>query len=285
MGEPPERFSFDHQAGAFERRTGVPQEAARRTARDLVEALLPSPTDLLLDMGAGSGELGCFLAVSAPNYVGVDLSLPMLRAFQGKHSHTPFPLVQADADCPWPLRDGSVRAVLFSRSAHLMDLPHLLRELRRVAHPDGAWVVTGRVERDPMSMRSRLREQMLTLLAERLPDSRGVARRGAGPSAGRGRRRAQELEAALVETGAEVESPRVGGRWFVEDSLAGVLEDWRSKSGLAGRDVDAAVKHEVLSALEAWGEARFGTLAGDAETCERRFEWTPIRLPLPLSPY
>jgi len=283
-----ESFSFDDQAGAFERRAGIPPEAAISAARDLADALLPTGTDVLLDIGAGSGELGRHLAQAAPRYLGFDLSFPMLAEFQSKRSRLPFPLVQADADAHWPVRGGSVRAVLFSRSAHLMNLTHQLRELWRVAHPGGAWVIIGRVERDAMSMRSQLRDQMLALLDEHAPRPRRAAatieRSGAGDGRGRARGMKRRLERALVELGAQVEAARVAGRWVVEDSLTGILDDWRSKSGLGGRDLDSGIKSEVLRALETWGAARFGTLSGSKETCERRFEWTPIRLPLPLPP-
>ena len=46
-----------------------------------LEASGPSPRPRLLDLGAGSGSIGRAFVVAGDDYVGVDLSLGMLRQF------------------------------------------------------------------------------------------------------------------------------------------------------------------------------------------------------------
>ena len=101
--------SFDPQALEFDRRAGIPGAAVSAVARSLLEITRLDPLDLFLELGAGTGEIGAALAAAGVRYAGLDLSLGMLRVFQGRRA--PGLLVQADADRPWPIRAGAVRAV------------------------------------------------------------------------------------------------------------------------------------------------------------------------------
>lgn len=289
---------FEGQADGFDRRAGLPAEAAARVARAVAEAArafleqrsdAPGSPGLLLEIGAGTGVIGADLAGLVPRYLGMDLSGAMLRRFRGKLSEGGpnqggagrVLLVRADADAGWPLPSGrSVRrgpggedgrtirvgALFLSRAAHLLAPEHLMAEILRVADPRGAVLVLGGVHREPGTLRSRLRRQMWRLLADR-----GVE--------GRSRDRSHELLASRVEAeGGRGATPRTAATWERTERPAEALAAWRSKPGLAGRKVPPALQQEVLDRLEAWARAEWGDLRRP-HTSTERYELTVLRLP------
>src|SRR5947209_5451722 len=70
-GSKPERF--DAQARSFDARAGLPADAARAVARAVLDLAALGPDDLLVELGAGTGQIGRELAESV-RYVGVDRS-------------------------------------------------------------------------------------------------------------------------------------------------------------------------------------------------------------------
>lgn len=257
------RFDFDGQAADFDRRAGLPSGAVERIAGAVVLLAELGPRDLLLELGAGTGEIGVRLAAQVPRYVGIDRSWPMLDAFRLRRPAGY--LVQADADRSWPLRDGRVRAFFLSRSAHLMRREHLVAEALRVAHHGGAVLILGHVRRERDSVRAALRREMRRLLAEH-----GIE----GRSGSRSRRR---LAAALVERGGRVLEPRRAASWPVLEVAAESLAAWRAKPGLAGRPLAPEIRDRVLRRLEAWARERYG----DVETARpstEHYELEAVRL-------
>ena len=272
-------FSFDGQARGFDRRAGLPPAAAEAVARTVVElaaAASPAAGGLLLDLGAGTGEIGVQLARDSDAagdrlaYLGIDLSLAMLAAFRGKlpggaDAARRAALAAADADRPWPLRAGRVRAIFLSRAAHLLDPERLLAEASRAAHPAGALLILGRVRREPESLRATLRREMRRLLAER-----GIA----GRSGEEARRRLLTL---ATERGLRPLPPQEAASWEVAERAADSLAAWRATPGLAGTAVAPEVRRDVLDSLAAWAEERYGGLDAVREATER-YELTGVRL-------
>lgn len=261
-------FSFDLQADSFAERAGLePREAAAVAAA--VSGIVAGAAGVLLEVGAGSGEIGAWLA-AAPDrpYLGLDLSLPMLLRFSARLPACH--LIQADGGAGWPLPTGRVGAVFLSRAAHLLDSDRLAAEVRRTAHPRGAWLLLGRVRREPGSVRAALRREMRRLLA-----AAGVAGRS-------GEEAHDRLLAALAAGGALPLPPRVVTSWPVAERPAAALAAWRGKPGLAGVALSAALKEEVLVQLEAWARRRWANLDAAHETTER-YELSGARLP-PRSP-
>src|SRR5262245_26686959 len=127
-------FGFDDQADDFTERAGLPADAAASVARTIRELVEPRRSDVILDVGAGTGEIGSELSKLAVRYVGVDVSRPMLSTFRSRATGR-LMLIHADADRDWPLRSRTVRAILCSRSAHLLAAEHLVAESARVACP------------------------------------------------------------------------------------------------------------------------------------------------------
>lgn len=110
--------------------------AWRHATRD---ALALKPTDLVLDLGAGTGVSTEELARSGARCVGVDISQGMLRAGKQKRPHTD--LLAGDA-LALPFPDGTFDAVTISFALrNVQDTAAALTEMARVTKPGGRLVV------------------------------------------------------------------------------------------------------------------------------------------------
>lgn len=263
---------FDAQAERFDRRAGLPPEAVAAVAREVAAMAAPVAGGVLLEVGAGTGEIGAPLAAeSGMPYVGLDLSLPMLERFRARqrapaHRGRRGLIVQADADRPWPLRGGQARIVFLSRAVHLLDLDRLVAEAGAAAHPRGCALVMGRVRRDGASVHGELRRRMRALLAGRGIDGRS------------GELAQRRLLEALARQGARPRPSHAAATWTVEERPARILAAWRDKPGLAGAALASEVQSEVLVELEDWARARFGDLSAPRPARES-YELVAIDLP------
>jgi len=262
-----EPFRFDDQSSGFDRRAGIPAPARAKIAGAIRELCHVAKRDLVVEIGAGTGEIGCDLARERCIYVGLDVAHPMLEVFRRKlafSSHSAL-LVQADASTVWPVTSGSARLIFLSRAAHLFEPSHLRREASRIKHPGDAWLVLGQVRRSPESLRARMRAAMRGLLRE------------AGIEGRSGERAKEALVEEVVHFGGENLGAREVASWEVPESPAASLSAWREKSGLAGRSITPRVKREVLDRLEAWARTEFSDLRLVQPSIER-YEITPVRL-------
>jgi ubiquinone/menaquinone biosynthesis C-methylase UbiE len=85
--QPPRRHAvgrFDRQAERFDRRAGLAPGVAREVAMALVRTVSLRADDVVLEIGAGTGAIGCELLQLGPRYVGLDLSHRMLDVFRRK---------------------------------------------------------------------------------------------------------------------------------------------------------------------------------------------------------
>ena len=261
----PPSFPFDQQAGRFDRESGLPA-AAKPVAKALLEWDRHG-TGLLLEIGIGTGEIGVELA-AITDYLGVDLSLPMLEQARARFRQAGLPLrlAQADGNRTWPVRDASVGLVFLSRAAHLLSPAHLVGEVLRSAHPAGIILVLGRIRRQEDSLRNELRREMRRLLA------------ASGISGRRGEEATRQLNAALAAHGGTALPSRIAATWPVREKPAAALAAWRGKPGLAGVALDETAKHQILDRLECWALERYGNLEAGHDT-EESYELTAIRLP------
>jgi len=264
--------SFDRQAADFDLRAGLPAGAARRIAAALAE-LVPDGRGAVLDLGAGTGQIGEHLARGRSRYLGIDVSLPMLAIFRRKLGRrkvgavTGGALVQADAGVRWPIANGRAGLVFLSRAAHLLPPDVLVDEALRVARPEGAVVVFGGVRSRPESLRAELRREMRRLLAE------------LGGVEGRNAQKMQRgLAAALAERGGEVLPVRTAASWAVVERARDALAAWRAKSGLGGRAVTPEIQESVLRRLEDWIRETYGSLDVARDATES-YELSPVHLP------
>jgi SAM-dependent methyltransferase len=256
--------SFDGQATDFDLRAGLPAGVARRVAAAVGE-LVPAGGGVVLEIGAGTGQIGEPLARGRHRYLGMDVSGPMLAVFRRKLG-SGGALVRADAGVRWPIRSGGVELVFLSRAAHLLPPAVLVEETLRVASPRGAVVVFGGVRCRPDSLRAVLRRQMRRLLAEH-----GIEGRNASDSQTR-------IAGALAARGGEILPARTAAAWAVVHRAGDALAAWRAKAGIGGRAVTPEIQEGVLRRLEDWIRARYGSLDVARQATER-YDLAAIRLP------
>jgi len=256
---------FDGQARDFDQRAGLPAESCHQIAAAVLEIGEVGASDVIVEVGAGTGQIGVQLAASR-RYVGFDLSVEMLRRFRAKlHSPpTAHVLVRADANHSWPVASRSARAIFGSRALHLLDRDHVAEEAFRVAMPAGATLIPGRVERDPWSVRARMAKKMRSLLRVR----------GLEP---RGDRQHHLIVDACVRRGAVPLQPVTAAVWVVAVSARQSLEAWQRLSGLGGIEVPDAIRRAVVTELTEWAANSFGGLDRPLESQEA-YVLRPVRL-------
>ncbi len=248
--------SFDEQAGSFDQRAGLPASIPDSVAKELVGLAQLGPSDVVLEVGVGTGQIGLALCQRPLCYVGFDASATMLDVFKRRSRETERPvwLIHADGNNRWPADDGSVKAVFSSRAVHLLRVEHVVDEVFRVALPTGATLVMGRLQREKQSLRQL-----------------GYASR-------EGQQKEREILDACVRRGAAPLERLVVATWPVQHSAAEVLASWREKSGLAGLDVPTEVKETVLSQLAVWAKDAFGSLEA-VQSAEETYVLDGVRLP------
>lgn len=258
---------FDGQATTFDARAGLPEAACRAVAESVLALGQLAPGECLLELGAGTGALGVELLRRWPNYLGLDLSQPMLDEFRRRlATELRSKAVQGDAAGAWPLESGSVGLVLGSRVLHLLPPAHVASEALRVAGPRGLSLLVGRVRRDPLSVRARMRQQMRQFLGE--AGLGGGARDGV----------VKDLIGRLTQVGGEPIAQRGVARWPVSHSPRDALESWRSHQALAGVTLGPADHTRILEELERWALSTFGSLDNPAVS-EEEYVLDGVRVP------
>jgi ubiquinone/menaquinone biosynthesis C-methylase UbiE len=259
--------SFHEQAESFDQRAGLRASVCDSIAKELVQLAQLAPGDVVLEVGAGTGQIGLALCQLPLRYIGFDASAAMLEVFKRRHreSGRRVPLIATDGNNRWPADDGSVHLVFSSRAAHLLRVEHVVEEVFRVASPIGATLVIGRLQRDKQSCRARIRQEM----RERL--------RQLGYASHEGQQKEQEILDACVRRGASRLERRVVATWPVQHSAAQTLASWREKSGLAGLELAAEVKEKVLSQLAVWAKDAFGALEA-LQSAEEKYVLEGVRL-------
>jgi ubiquinone/menaquinone biosynthesis C-methylase UbiE len=238
---------FDAQASGFDDRAGIPEDAARAVAQAVLDLIAPGRDDLLVELGAGTGEIGRHLARSM-KYLGLDRSGGMLGAFRAKIAAAPAGgarLVRADASRGWPVVDGSAKAVFASRVVHLLDSDHVRSELERVCAP-GGYFLAGHVSRDEVSVKDLLREKRESLLRERglVPRSRRAA--------------TQRLLDRMVASGASCIESRPVVTWSAQASARQVVDAWGHLQSMGGTELEPAARAGILAELMEWAGSELG---------------------------
>ncbi len=227
---------FDSQAAHFDERTGVPAAACCAVAEAV--AGIAGQGAALLEIGAGTGAIGCEICKLMPGYRALDSSPRMIEVFAGRlGGEASAHLVVGDAQQRWPVDDQSLGVVFGSRALHLLDTNHVVDELDRVLAPGGVLLV-GRIERGRDDPRELMRREMRRRLSALAGSAAPRSRRGLVP--------------VLLERGAEPLARRAVARWTDRWTPREVLEAWRQRQPLSGVVLQPAARASLLSALERW---------------------------------
>ncbi len=303
---PPQALRFDDQAVDFDRRAGLPADACRAVAEAVAETAenlaidLPGP---LLDLGAGTGEIGVQLAHGKRPYLGLDLSVPMLASFR---------LKLADAAAQVPGTNSKVSPQVPGTNSKVSpQVPGTKSEVSpqvpgtwTAGTWTAGWLVCADADRRlPLADHSvavvfssravhllglrhlveeieRLRRPQGALLllgsVQRRPTSvrqvmrrqmrRLLAQQGyTGRSGDDGRAR---LHRALATKGWHGHPPRQVAEWTVKERPCDSLEAWDRKTGLAGWALDVQLRRRVLEELRSWARNHYGQLDATSTTTE-----------------
>src|SRR5262249_26047729 len=154
----PRPSSYDAAAPRFDLHRTLPEGVPQEIRAAVLEATgLPSPR--LLDLGAGTGRIGWPFVAVGDDYVGIDLSVGMLREFARRPAQPPR-LVQADGE-RLPFGGGTFDAVLMVQVfGGMHGWRRVLDEARRVLRPGGVLLI-GRVVAPADGLDARMKQRLL----------------------------------------------------------------------------------------------------------------------------
>lgn len=255
-------MTFDDQATTFETRTGLSESTCRAVVKTALELAEIQTNSQVVEVGAGTGQIGQWFVSESVPYLGFDLSEAMLSQFR-QHldqdlslQRSNLNLLQGDANQDWPVEDGTAKLIFSSRTLHLLDLEHVVSESMRIAQPKNAVVLMGSVQREQQGVKNQMRKQMQALL-------------GAKSLQGRQKNKLiKQLIQLFTQVGATVIEPVVVSRWQVASTPRQSLESWRGKANLAGLELGEEIKQSVLDQLQAWAKAKFDDLDQPQESEE-----------------
>ncbi len=252
------KVPFDEQAKTFETRTGLSGATCQAIVKTALDLAMVKTGDRVVEVGAGTGQIGQWFAPESVSYLGFDLSELMLSEFRQHldHPRDNFQIVQGDANQHWPVADGTANLIFSSRTLHLLNLEQVVRESWRIAKPERAIVLMGSVQRQKNSVKNQMRDQMQSLLAQNTLQGR------------KKNQLIRQLIQLFVQRGAQVIEPVVASRWQVANTPRQSLESWRGKANLAGIELAEGIKQDVLDRLQIWAEDTFGGLDQSIESEE-----------------
>jgi ubiquinone/menaquinone biosynthesis C-methylase UbiE len=237
--------SYDALAPRFERHRALPDDVAIAIRTTILGVLEQSPRPRLLDLGAGTGRVGRAFVDARDDYVGIDLSLGMLREFRHRAGQDggPMPwLAQADGQ-RLPFREATFDAVMLIQVfGGMPDWRRLVDETRRVLRSTGA-LIMGRSTAPADGVDAQMKQQLASVL--------GAMGHAADPNP-------REDVQRWLSSAAQDSTSTVAAAWNAERSPHGFLD--RHRTGARFSALPAPVKDEALRKLGAWAAERFGSL-------------------------
>src|SRR5439155_13708220 len=155
--------SFDLVASRFERHRALPGRVPAAIRRALHEHGGIDAKAPLLEVGCGTGRIGAEFSAAGDNYLGLDLSIGMLREFQHKEIAGSPNLVYADG-CQLPFRESAFSAVLMVQLLTAHNWRALLAEAHRILQGGGVLAI-GKAEGPPDGIDARMRNRLDGLIA------------------------------------------------------------------------------------------------------------------------
>ena len=217
----------------------------------------------MIEVGAGTGQIGQHFYQTDIKYKGLDNSSEMLGIFRSrldKQSLKPgdsFELVHADCDQLWPIDAQTIDVVFSSRAVHLFETQHFCQELCRVASLTGLLLVAGRRKREKGSIPAVMRSEMRSLLGKK-----GIEGRN-------GQNHMKKLVEPLAQmTEFDQLDSKTVCSWTTQRSPLDSIQAWREKDGLAGLKIEADTKRTVLQQLEKWAIEHFEDISAKSTVTE-----------------
>lgn len=250
--------TFDHQANTFDKRAGLDETLCQEIVKIVVSLSKIKPQDVLVEIGAGTGQIGQWFIQEPIQYIGFDLSEKMLAQFREHLSlnQSNWQLFHADADQTWSIEDNSVKVIFSSRTIHRLNLEHIVNESFRIAHLAGCILLVGGIQRQSHSVKNRMKKQMHIILKEK----------GFNP------KQKQESHRQLIDLcenrGAKKIEPVVVSQWQVSHTPWDSLKNWQEKEGLAGLNIPYHIQSQVLHDLKQWAIANYKELDQPVESQE-----------------
>jgi SAM-dependent methyltransferase len=232
---------FDHAAASFDRHRALPDGAPVAIRAAILAAVLPRPR--LLDLGAGTGRIGHAFVAASDDYVGVDLSIGMLRQFVRRaHESGGMPrLVQSDGQL-LPFGGAAFDAVLMIQVfGAVRGWRRMVEEARRVLRPSGA-LILGRTVAPPDGLDARMKQRLASFLGEADTDRTNAL---------------DDVRRCLAARASSVERI-VAAAWDAERTARGFL--LRHRTGVRFAQLPEAIRDEALGKLGAWAADTFGSL-------------------------
>ncbi len=250
-------MQFDNQADIYDKRTGLGDAVAKQIAQSVADLCKPFAQGMLLEVGAGTGEIGYFLQNITDAYVGLDMSQGMLDVYRSRYENVldrP-ELLLADGNQAWPLADHCVSVIFSSRAMHQLNHEHVLQQLKRVCKPN-ALLILGNVKRSKKAAKTIMRQQMHHILNDYgLQEKSGQSNR-------------KILFEELEELGGERLSSITAASWSVNNAPIDSINSWKNVDGIAGLPVDEALKNQVLDKLQDKAQDFFNDLNQPVESKE-----------------
>jgi ubiquinone/menaquinone biosynthesis C-methylase UbiE len=264
--ETPPASTFDAQAPSYDARAGLPATAAAAVARTIVACAGARAGDLVVELGAGTGEIGIHVLDLPVRYVGLDASAAMLEVFRARASGSRPALVVADGDEQWPLPDGCATVVIASRVIHLLRPDHVAWETMRTCRAGGT-LILGRVARDRDAITERLRRQRLSVL------------QAAGIPARQGEEGTRRIIEAMRDRGGQSLGRQTVTEWSSLTTSGEIIADWETRSRWGAVDLDQPSRAAMVDELREWARREFADL-DRPESVRSRYVIDVVRLPL-----
>jgi ubiquinone/menaquinone biosynthesis C-methylase UbiE len=233
--------AFDAAAPRFNRHRALPP-GVPLAIRAAVLAAVDASSPRLLDLGAGTGRIGDVFVAAGDDYVGVDLSLGMLREF-ARHDGPAPRLAQADGE-RLPFGDATFDAVLMIQVfGGMRGWRRVLAEARRVLRPSGV-LVLGRSVAPADGVDARMKQRLTQILADLHVDA---------PTTN-----ARENAEQWLANASRRSSRVVAATWGAQRTARGFLD--RHRDGARFSALPGSVKDESLRRLADWASATYGSL-------------------------
>jgi ubiquinone/menaquinone biosynthesis C-methylase UbiE len=244
---------YDIVAPSFDRYRGMPEFALEAVRTETLSAVAPLTQPRILDLGAGTGRIGLPFVAAGDDYVGVDLSLGMLRRFAERAEFRVcnlLRLVQADGQ-HLPFRHATFDAVMLIQIfGGLHGWRQVLAEVKRVLRPRGL-VLVGHTTRPPAGIDAQLKGKLSSIL-----DGLGIKSHQRNV-----RDEVMHALSAVSETDIRV----VAAEWDAEPTPSRFIN--RHQKGALFSELPPLIKEQALYQLGEWAMKKFGSL--DVDSHER----------------